>query len=362
MKRNGQNIKQVILLGAGAMIPFNGPTTQEITNRLKIYSNVEQIYKIIQRDYVDPCNFETLISAVELLLEWQYSKENNSYLSSQDTSIYKSVFEKETAFRNITKDKLWEIYQTITNEIMEVIKDYDYYPDIIGRYNGLGKNYLRNFFINKSVLCKIYTLNYDRLIPRIFGRNDEIYEGVDKQRYTYDIKRFVNHPLTHFNLHGSIYLHYDSNGLILNDDPLEIEKPYTISGGNPNEHKIFLPIIAGYHKSQRILSEPFNFGAGVFMYDCNTCDEIVIVGYSFRDPHINSMVGNFVNKKSTNITIIDYSHNMSLPRGLMNRIKHVFSLDAKFSLIDNGTYKDEENKITIYLGGFDKYLYNYQES
>lgn len=361
-----QNIKkQVVLLGAGAMIPFGGPTTLELTERIRLNNMCDTIFRVIQKGYKDSCNFETLLSAIELLLEWSISNESNGYISSLDTSIYKSVFQKADVFRYKSKDELWEVYQIVVNGIIEAIKDYDYYPNYTECHKGIDSIYLKDYIINvsKNSSCKIYTLNYDRLIPRILGEEVDIYEGVVNQKYSYDINKFVNHPMTHFNLHGSIYLHYDyCNRIILNDYPLEIEKPYTISGGNPNEYKIFLPIIAGYHKSQRILSEPFNFGAGVFMYDCNTCDEIVIVGYSFSDPHINSIMGNFINKKSTNITIIDNSHDLSLPRRLENRIKRVFSLDTKFSLIDNGIYRDAENKITIYLEGFDKYLYNFQES
>lgn len=356
--------KIVFLLGAGAMIPFGGPTTQAVTERVSIFATCKYLFGILQNRYKDSCNFETLLSAIELLLEWHSSTDSNKFIASQNTSIYKSIFQMANVFRFKTKEEIWEIYRNVINEIIEVIKDYDYYPDFTNRRKGIDPLCLKKYitYYSKTSLCKIYTLNYDRLIPRILGKDVDIYEGIDNRQYAYDIKRFVNHPLTHFNLHGSIYLHYDYKGLILNDYPLEIENPYTISGGNPNEHKIFLPIIAGYHKSQRILSEPFNFGAGVFMYDCNTCDELLIVGYSFSDSHINSIIGNFINKESTYVTIIDYSLDLSLPKRLENRIKHVFNIETRFSQIDNGTYRDAENKIIIYLGGFDKYLCNFQES
>jgi hypothetical protein len=362
MNKQKHTAKQVVLLGAGAMIPFGGPSTLGLTERIRANSTCDTIFRIIQKDYKDSCSFETLFSAVELLLEWSFSNESNGYISSLDTSIYKSVFQKADAFKYKSRDELWETYQIVANEIMEAIKDYDFFPITTGSHKGIDLDYLGDFIIDcsKKSSCKIYTLNYDRLIPRIVGKRVYVYEGIDNQKYSYDIKKFVNHPLTHFNLHGSIYLHYDSsNSLVLNDSPIGIGNSHLISGGNPNEHKIFLPIIAGYHKTQRILSEPFNWGAGVFMYDCNTCDELLIIGYSFGDPHINSFLECFIHTSSTNIVIVDYSQDLSLPRRTINRINRVFSQNTEFEQKDDGVYSNEDNKIIVYMKGFENYIKDY---
>lgn len=348
--------KKVILLGAGAMIPFGGSTTQELTNRLLVYDKCNTIYKIIQKDYRDTCNFETLLSAVELLLEWSFSNEGSGYLTSQ--SIYKSIFQKSSSFYYKSKIDFWELYKIIVNEIIESIKEYDYYPYAIEDCKDSSSIILQRYIIEcrKKSALKIYTLNYDRLIPKMIKNEENIDEGIDNNRYSYDLIKFINHPMTYFNLHGSIYIHYDCSGLTIKDYPVELEKPYTLSGGNPNEHKIFLPIIAGYHKSQRLLSEPFNFGAGAFMYDCNTCDELMIIGYSFGDPHINSILKNFINRSSANIVIIDYSHDISFPPLIKKRIDYVFNISTTFSVINNGIFFDKDNHIMVYLIGFEKFI------
>ena len=351
--------KKVILFGAGAMIPLGGPTVSQLTKKILIHDSCKYVYQNIQRYYKDDCDFETLLSAVEFLLEWSFSNDFGEYISSQHTSILKCVFEKASAYRFKSKDELWKIYETIVNEIIEVIKDYDFYPMVTGCQKGEALVHLKDFIINNSNRsdCKIYTLNYDRLIPCIVGEEVDVYEGIENQRYSYDINKFVNHPLTHFNLHGSIYLHYDyTNGLMLKDNPLELEKPYLLSGGNPNEYKIFLPIIAGYHKSQRIMSEPFNFGVGAFMYDCNTCDELLVVGYSFRDPHINSILRAFLKISSIKITIIDYNSESVLPRSLSNRINRIFTSNYHFVLKSKGVYTNEHNNVTINMNGFNKFI------
>ncbi len=64
-----------------------------------------------------------------------------------------------------------------------------------------------------------------------------------------------------------------------------------VDGGNPNGELFFRRIIVGYSKTQRAFSQPFSFGFNAFAYDCNTCSHFFSFGYSYNDPHINTLIG-----------------------------------------------------------------------
>ena len=354
--------KTTILLGAGAMIPFGGPSTKDITERLLKYDSCKYIYKIIQKGYEEKCNFETLLSALELLLEWNLSNDNTGQLTFRNTSIYRNVFQLGSPFYYHTKNKIWEIYKDVVNSIIEAIKDYDYYPNYIDCQHNNNLSILDSFIskCQKNSNLKIYTLNYDRLIPNTINNHLEIYESIEEDSFSYNLKKFVKHHLTYYNLHGSIYLDYNPyTGIKLLDKPVELENAINMPGGNPNEQKIFLPIIAGYHKSQRMMSQPFHFGLGAFMYDCDDCETIMIVGYSFSDPHINSILNSFIKTKSTKILIVDYSSNYKPTSYMRNAIKRVFKTEAKFEKVENGVYRNTSGTITLFLRGFDIFIENY---
>ncbi len=351
--------KTTILLGAGAMIPFGGPSTKDITNRLLYGNSCKYINDIVQQGYEELGNFESLLSALELLFEWNLSNDNTRHLTFQNTSIYRNVFQLTLPFQYHTTDKVWNIYKLVINDIIEVIKDYDYYPQYTGYQNGKDPAILDSFIskCQENSNLKIYTLNYDRLIPKVIGNKLDVYEGIERESFSYDLKKFSNHHLTYYNLHGSIYIDYNPyTGIKLLDRPVELKNAIIITGGNPNEQKIFLPIIAGYHKSQRMMSQPFNFGLGSFMCDCDDCERIVIVGYSFSDPHINSILSNYIKTNKTEIIIVDYSFDYVLPQRLINIVRRAFKTKTDFEKVEDGLYRNTSDAITIFLKGFDNYI------
>lgn len=354
--------KTTILLGAGAMIPFGGPSTKYITDKVLVHESCKYICQIIQRGYKELCNFESLLSALELLLEWNLSNENKRHSTFQNTSIYRNVFQLATAFQYYGTDKVWNIYKDVVNDIIEVIKDYDYYPQCTQCCQSKDTSTLNSFiskYLEDSDL-KIYTLNYDRLIPNLVRNHHEIYEGIDEEVFSYNLCKMIHHHFTYFNLHGSIYIDYNPNsGIKLRERPAELEKAIFINGGNPNEQKIFLPIIAGYHKSQRMMSKPFNFGLSAFMYDSQESNIIIIIGYSFGDPHINSILSNFVKTNNSEIIIVDYSSDMKHSCRLINNIRTVFSIHNMFAKVEDRVYENVDKTITIYLKGFDRYIKEY---
>ena len=345
--------KTTVLLGAGAMIPYGGPTTNELTQRLLDNKECNGFFNPIYYRTNENANFEFLLSSIESLLDWKLANEDNNSELLTSNILLEPIYE----YKYRSKWDIWKIYKEAINDIIERIKDYDNFISFnIEKYKSL-VDYISNEKQKSSI--KIYSLNYDRLIPRIASKHGiNFYEGIGNNGYEYNLRKFATHPSTFFNLHGSIYTSLVSGDVFkIFDTPIELEYLQKINGGNPGEDKLFLPIIAGYSKSQRIMSEPFNLGIAAFMNDCNTCSRLVIVGYSFGDPYINSILKRFIKFDSTEIIIIDYYEGEHLSDAFRGIPYLVFGIpQAKF--IGEGSFLclDKNHRIKLYLGGIEKYM------
>ena len=343
--------KTTVLLGAGAMLPFGGPTTQELTRRLLSNSICKKEFAPIFSRTKKTGNFEFLLSSLEFLLDLKRANEGHE---SYSTNPY-LLLEPNYSYQIYTIKELWEIYCEAINEIIDRIKEYDT-PPFTEKHDSFAK-----FLLNKKQYSnlKIYSLNFDRLIPKIASKSSLVfYEGFNDLQYEYDLSKFNNFPYTFFNLHGSIYTSYVPGGVAkVIDTPIVLEHPFYIHGGNPGEKKVFLPIIAGYSKSQRIMSEPFNLGIAAFMNDCNTCSRLVIVGYSFGDPYINSILKRFIKLESTEIIIVDYYKGQQFPNRLRGIPYQVFGIRGATFMGDGSMlYLDKYPQIKLYINGFEQYI------
>ena len=353
--------KTTVLLGAGAMIPYGGPTSNDLTQRLLSNSESKSFFGTIYNWTNGKANFEFLLSSIETLLDWKLAYKDSSpeFLNSN------ILLEPILAFRYSTIQKIWDIYREAINDIIERIKEYDYYSCESSYIEK--QKILIDFIVDKSQKSdlKIYSLNYDRIIPRKGTKAGiEFYEGFCKSFCEYNLNKLINHPTTFFNIHGSIYNNYTyGSDVQINDGPVTLEHIYNLKGGNPYENKIFLPIIAGYSKSQRIMSEPFNLGITAFMFDCNSCSRLVIVGYSFEDPHINAILRKFVKLDSTEIVIVDYCKGDKIRDELRGIPYQVFGIQgAQFIGENNFLYLDKNPHIHLYLDGFEQYILENMES
>ena len=373
MERKG---KVVYLLGAGAMLDFKAPSTSALTTKCEeIIMGKEpygkEIIKNLNTTFPTPnegsdktsnsgYNFETIIAYVEYLLDWCCSKDViGGNVSSR--SIISSVF--KTNIERITGESMYELYRELINAIIDEIQKYDN-PSLaeVESIRSSWKNHLIN--VSKQYeKVKIYSLNYDRLTPEIMDTKP--YEGTSNtsgtySRFDYNIKKFRESEFTYFNLHGSIYLKQEPNLLyevVLQSGTILETSLYAAksSGGNPNESKIFSPIITGYSKSQRVLSEPFNLGFTSFCSDCDDCDKLVVIGYSFSDPHINSILKKFVFDKEKPIDIVDFSDSYeSVERNLTKSLIYILNFKSKGNDIQKG--ESDNHKINISAKGFSDYL------
>jgi hypothetical protein len=379
------NIKKrtVILLGAGAAIPWDGPNTETLTSLLK-QDNLSgkansRIFEILEKSETYPSesiNFESILHFIESLISY----ERSNYISSF-RNIYKSIShlnEAGKSLRTLIVETPWKTtrwhYDNTQNyfyDCLVALLRYNYY-DIL--YPELSK-YLRNDSLeaheqlNKSIInfinrnqenstVRIYTTNYDRLIPRIFEKYNsakEVFDGFylpdrGQNTGTANIARILNDDscLNYYNLHGSAYWGIND----INQPNFHSFKRWVKSANFNNNEKYFsqsqpfdehllTPIISGYNKLNKVQITPLRHFMNAFEKDVYLATEIIIVGYSFSDPHINNVIKVPLNTTGKNT--------------LLNVItKDDTEIAKKLAKVLPHNIKEENLK--IYNEGFDQYL------
>lgn len=348
--------KVVLLLGAGFAIPFGAPSCKDIRDAFENDVDYGEIAKNIFAKLDEyyggegMANFETFLAAVESMAYYVFSKTNpgkpvkisnlmpsiydlNSDLNQKLNQLAQNKYsdDGEDALRNF----MWDLFAHFIQIVIDKIAVYDKKDEIPQtEIREKFKKYIESLK-EKYDQVKIYTTNYDRLIPQMLSSN-VLYEALNSQKYIeYDVLQFINSELSFFNLHGSIYWNLESNKIKTEDNPYkttinnkDYSKKTLVSGGNPSEPIMFCPIVAGYSKTQRAFSKAFDFGFTAFACDCNTCEKIITIGFSFNDSHINSIMSDFSNQ--------------------ISRLEITYA--SKKDLIES------DGNIKIYNGGLDTFL------
>jgi hypothetical protein len=395
----------VILLGAGAAIPWGGIKsckikkiiTQDKTFKVKDGRTMGQfIFDTLDKFYGDgDGSFETAMAAIEEVLNYTFAitesitvghtsfipsimdlkKDIDNILSNileNKDDYYDDCCNNETEKEAIKKRKCcYEIFRHYINLIIEEINKYNKKVD---EYDELNKNLIQftKYFLDRNYTVKFYTLNYDSLIPQILSKRFKIYEGMYKiktnsgySRFIYNLNSFRRARLSHFNLHGSIFLCNDENNRYetvysSNKELLSEDGARGIDHGNPGEPLFFSPIVFGHNKTQRSFNKPFNLGFNAFINDYNDCRALITVGYSFSDPHINSILSGFTSWNKAKFLDVTYE-NKDKPKLFQNEYTRLTTSVTSF-------YKKEDKDKTdtwlcdinerkrIYKKGFEDFL------
>lgn len=380
----------VILLGAGSAMAWDSISSATIkkmfiedvhfgkitVGRVELTLG-EYVFKLLDDFYqADNSNFETFLAVLEALLNYTINSSKTGGINPQNTSYFSVVYKLNSKIELITEGK------TDTEKSEYCFNLFSYYVDIvlanISEYNtevtikdkftkGINADLIDfvKFFLVRNYSIKFYTLNYDNIVPQILSSKFHVYEGIHKSidadgLFNFNLNRFESARVTHFNLHGSIFLHQIRYGL-----KIETVYNYTsqtmpvyaleMRGGNPSEPLIFSPIITGYNKTQRINSEPFNLGHTAFVNDCNNCHALLTVGYSFSDPHINSILSSFVCWDKTKFINVTKAGDNYKNEREYNTIYHdICQLDG--CVEDSNWIKSSNNRRYIYKNCFDNFL------
>lgn len=364
--------KRILLLfGAGATIPWGGKTSESLTSdvlktnikHLQTKKSNEPIGFFLQKllkdyyqvDQMSDINFELVLEAIEYLFSYFRNKEFTNPIWAR--TVFPALFNveenlledipEESPLNQIEYDSFQKKSVTLIEVYKEILRNLctnvHYYISRIDTQSYEIVNSLFCKFINSltdSGTVRGYTLNYDDFLLKQNCIKSDFFNGFTKENdYRYDYKRIISGLNIHciYNLHGSFHFHEQPS-----KDFRIIELSY--KPGIPDVHNLStqipllnfpvipFPIITGNYKLSKTLIQPMDAFNHVFRYDCFNSDEIIIIGYSFNDPHINNII-------STSIT-----HNKDISLKIITKISESNSYNFISALIRALKYNETEIK------------------
>ncbi|EPR69026.1 SIR2 family protein [Cyclobacterium qasimii] len=361
----------VFLFGAGAMIDWAGPTTQELTEQIRKegfkVSNSEQkltdyIYEQLIKVYdKDDVNFETIINVIEELSvyysEFKKGKQSPSLLRSFINDLeFEKLFDysikggkRKTnyklqiprgqdydsarhAFNNENPNQFYLQHELscLLTSIVYRIFDYAFHNSTLSEIkkdSEISINFKKWIStLEKNNAIRMYSLNYDRIFKVLL--NDvsiDCFDGFemnenesDSQEFKCDISRILEDQNSNifYNLHGSAYWKVDNRNRRINSPEIlstnmpQLQGNYNISNIQIERGKPILisNIITGFQKAQKTMIPPFKQMHFAFDRDCFKTNIIYIIGYSFSDEHINQCIKTALrHRQDLSLVIVDPS-------------------------------------------------------
>ncbi|MDT9757006.1 SIR2 family protein [Heyndrickxia coagulans] len=305
-------MKKVVLTGNGLSVGLNRAfALQNITQTF--YSKltpehqkfIQHHMERIQKDEYIQVDFEEAIASIEQVHDALDSyvnflineEEGKKYLESEGLDV-------EELQSHLTKIK--EIIISYTSSIVEIIDGNVHWEQIGDRLSGF-INWLQAELQGNDEI-DLFTLNFDLLLETILLRTVGTDEFTDfhvkrgktpdgHDKFNFDPQQTLNdfdyRRIRLHHLHGSLSSFKRlSDGRIfkLRTEDIRLSDLYKKLDAN----ELFPSIITGGFKSKKIQILPFSFYYGKFkekMVDPeNLCEELYIIGYSFRDEHINKAI------------------------------------------------------------------------
>lgn len=158
-------------------------------------------------------------------------------------------------------------------------------------------------FEKQKQLC-VATLNYDNSIELLTSKNSvECNTGIKDWSETGELEN-KNNLVFLLKLHGSIDWKLERE-IRSSDRPLPQSR---IEIGNPDDviEKYYRPAVIFGQRNKLTAEGPFLDLMHAFQKELSKNEQVVIIGYSFRDDHINEYLTQWINNSSTNrIVVID---------------------------------------------------------
>lgn len=412
----------IFLFGAGAVIDWGGPSTPELTQiireegfsikgsnqKLTDYIYETLIYNGFDKNEI---NFETILGVIEELSiyfsEFDSDKQTPSLLRNFLNNDIEKILDfsitedkrkhgyrlnipedKEYPFSNYAYNKenptqfyLQHLISELNSKISTVVYEYSYHTkshSLIELESKNSQNFVKwiSRFSAKNNL-RLYTLNYDRLFKVLLEyANIDCFEGFypsgevsDMDGLRCDLKRITKDDYSniHYNLHGSLFwkvkplnqsqlpspeLVYAGPNISVNDEIVNVQ----IEKGKP----IYLTnIISGYQKAQKSMLSPFKQMHFSFDRDCLSSNQILIVGYSFSDEHINQCLKTaFRYNEKLQVEIIEpnFFENKIYDYVLINMLSYIETDYLDGEQTGQNEFKYYNGRITVYTLKFNEYL------
>ncbi|MNO23261.1 hypothetical protein D3C76_130610 [compost metagenome] len=343
--------KIALLAGNGLSVALSSEfTLQNITN--KFFDRLEIEHRaFIEHQMSDQNNFidfEECIATIEKLYEALHVHQTfytSGILGEKLLNSYSLNISELIKHENSIRESIHTYMAVILDIINWNVKKH--------LINSMLKNFINwlSSIINDENQVDLFTLNYDLLLETIlidllgpykfieyyhqagpwFAVSKEVPryyfnpEKVKKQRH----KQNCNTRLYH--LHGSVSSFKDlKNNKIFKIKNEEIKKHNIYK--RISELMIVPSIITGGRKNDKIQETPFNFYYDQFvkkMSDAEElCEKLVIVGYSFRDKHINTAIAKRIQLSCPlKMLIIDYAKSEEQKEIFINQVNSALGLE-----------------------------------
>ena len=269
----------VLFTGAGASNPFGYPITTEFFNQ------IDSKYSTIKS------NLQSSINSV-------FYGGNNRVLDAEDVFQFLEVIED---FRNNPYGRF--IHHGYNNEgIKQALEFYQYSKKLcFYKYShDISVDTLKSIYLPLLNKCgwedapiSLYTTNYDR-VPNYLNamckeKDLNYYDGFRDGEWNINEWDIQTNGLKVYHLHGSIYWIEDDN---------KLKKLPTLKTST-YPHFVLFPGFKGNPKDE---NEYYGFLHNKFEEDLNKAKYLIVIGFSFRDEYINSIVENAL--KTNNDLII----------------------------------------------------------
>lgn len=293
----------IVLVGAGCSVDAGIPTSktmatklEELLNKQQKWSEFRHLYNFmksailyadgINGSFADNFDIEKLMNVTSELEK------------KQETTLYPFIGSWNPRLLELTDHEFKEIKE-FRNMIQDQLKDWVTIP------NYSSANYYKRFFDFQSEYnfpLRMFSLNYDRCLEENTPDDKELERGFDPDSRTWDGRRFdagyEHQPDVYlYKMHGSIdWMRDENKGHILMEVDKTPEKPDLIFGTN--------------YKMQYI--DPYLFYTYEFRKYTLESKVILTVGYSFRDEHVNGILGQALKNEKTR-RIIAISPSIVIP-------------------------------------------------
>jgi len=341
-------VKIVLFLGAGASVVYEKPTTKEFKKRLadKNYGNPD-VNSILSsflnlEDFLD---VEYILKSIDDLIEFSttFGGQYLSHLQNESegrSRIYHFHNGMQSEYKNFIKN-LKLLKENLENEVFQQYswnheKDNllnKIFEPIIGRLDAM----------NNTI--KIFTTNYDQAIEVFCSQKNNFHcnDGFkldDSARHflwnggnydEIDVEGKINFQL--YKLHGSLTW---KNHINYGIERTTFERKLN----DPNYDKDFL-IYPSLSPKDGVVDEPYATIRNKFKEFLLQADVCIVIGFSFRDGHLNDIFKEFLSPKKIFIVISPSA---------LNNLKNLLGDQSTFDELGDGFVSLEKHIVGLNKG------------
>lgn len=365
-------MKRVVLTGNGLSVALNSDfSLKSITERFfdRLEESHKEFIKHHMKDNYSQLDFEEAIATIEQV--YDSLAHYNNFLNGDKGQNFLDAYKLKNSEFEEHISAIQTIIHQYTSSILDLIINNVKQRDISDKLQPFVDWLVET--IDSSDEIDLFTLNFDLLLETILltyyeknkfadfhyrvkpwsaiGNEWQYYFDPDRSKQIHPVNYANNVRLHH--LHGSLSSFKDiQTGRLfkITTEALRDNDLYE----NIFEHGVIPSIVTGGGKSLKVQQNPFHYYYNEFkksmVIEDLLCDELYIIGYSFRDDHINKAIVDRLkisrrreNPMEFKLIIVDYATDDASKLEFITRVNNALELPKR-----NAFQLDSEN---ILFGG-----------